>query len=142
MMLDMRTSWRFLRSGCVTLACLLVLDGLWLMSTMEPLYRRALASHLAPLPDLRAAGLFYVLYAIGLTVLAVRPGEPRAGWRYPLGRGAVFGLVAYGTYDLTNQATLSDWPWALTAIDMAWGTVLSGLCAAVAAGMTGWGGKE
>ena len=132
--------WRFGRVFGVTLACLLVLDVPWLMSTAEPLYRPALGAHLASVPDLRAAGLFYVIYAVGLTALAVRPQDGALSWRLSLARGALFGLVAYATYDLTNQATLANWPWWLTAIDMVWGTVLSGIAAGGAAVVSRWGG--
>ena len=97
-----------------------------------------LAAHLAPTPDLPAAALFYLIYAIGLTALVLRPNETMASWQSALWRGAIFGLVAYATYDLTNQATLSNWPWSLTVIDMAWGTTLSGLSAAVAAATSRW----
>ena len=135
----MRQVWRFARAAGVTLVGLLVLDVPWLMSTAEPLYRPALGAHLAAVPDLRAAGLFYLLYAVGLTALAVRPLEAGVSWRSALARGALFGLVAYATYDLTNQATMAGWPWALTAIDMVWGTVLSGAAAGGAALVVGRG---
>ncbi len=130
--------WRFARTAAITLVCLLALDVPWLVSTTEPLYRPALAAHLAPTPDLPAAALFYLIYAIGLTALVLRPNETMASWQSALWRGAIFGLVAYATYDLTNQATLSNWPWSLTVIDMAWGTTLSGLSAAVAAATSRW----
>ena len=135
----MTAIWTFTRTAAIALTCLLVLDVPWLMSTAEPLYRPALAAHLASEPDLRAAGLFYLLYAVGLTALAVRPLEAGVSWRSALARGALFGLVAYATYDPTNQATMAGWPWALTAIDMVWGTVLSGAAAGGAALVVGRG---
>ena len=134
----MTAIWTFTRTTAIALTCLLVLDVPWLMSTAEPLYRPALAAHLASEPDLRAAGLFYLIYAIGLTALVLRPGAGVAEWRSALPRGALFGFVAYATYDLTNQATLSNWPWSLTVIDMAWGATLSGLTAAVVAAVCRW----
>ncbi len=138
----MTQALHFGRTAAIALVCLLALDVPWLLSTTEALYRPALAAHLAPSPDLSAALLFYLIYAIGLTALAIRPNETMASWRSSLWRGAVFGLVAYATYDLTNQATLSHWPWSLTVIDMVWGTILSGLSAAAAAAASGWIAKR
>lgn len=114
----------FIGAFAAVLATLLLADSLWLR-TMLPFYQRSLGGLLAPTPDLTAAGLFYLLYAIGVVALVVRPAA-RPG---PVGgvaaRGALFGLVAYGTYDLTNQATLAHWSPALTLVDMAWGCALT-----------------
>ena len=73
--------------------------------------------------------LFYLLYTSGLALLAVKPALERGGWRGGLARGAGLGLMAYATYDLTNQATLKVWPSLLSAVDMAWGTVASAIAA-------------
>ena len=83
-------------------------------------------------PIWAAAGIFYLIYAIGLTVFAVIPGTDAAAPLEALWRGALFGLVAYATYDLTNHATLRDWPLIVTVVDLAWGTVLSGAVATIA----------
>lgn len=64
------------------------------------------------------------MFVAGALVLVVAPGLDRSlGWL--LLRGALFGLVTYATYDLTNLATITDWPWIVTVVDLAWGTVLS-----------------
>jgi uncharacterized membrane protein len=78
------------------------------------------------------AALFYPLYASGVVALVVLPGVPAGRWYAVVARGALFGVVAYGTYDLTNQATLRAWPVWLTVLDMAWGTVLTAIVAALA----------
>mgnify|MGYP003704419949 FL=1 len=81
-----------------------------------------------------AAALFYLIYAAGLVYLIV---EPRLGaplWQVFVA-GAIVGLIAYGAYDLTNQATTRDWPIAVTFVDLAWGTFVSGVVATVAAGL-------
>lgn len=111
-----------------TLAALLLGDSIWL-TTMLSFYRFHLGMLLVPEPNLWAAGLFYLLYALGVVVLVVRPRLPSDAWCGVALRGALFGLVAYGTYDLTNQATVPHWPWSLTLVDMAWGCVLTA-CAA------------
>jgi uncharacterized membrane protein len=115
----------------VTLLVLCGLDGVWL-TTMLPTYQRGLASLMAPAPALVPAVLFYLLYAAGIVGLVVLPGVTAGRWHGVAARGALFGLVAYGTYDLTNQATLRDWPVTLTVLDMAWGTVLTAVAATVA----------
>lgn len=114
------------------LACFLTLDGCWLALVGPHLYRPALGAYLSPEVNWLAAGLFYLLYLTGLTFFVVAPalaaGRPdRAFWK-----GALFGLVAYGTYDLTNQATLAGWPWRVTVADLAWGAFVSGVSAWVA----------
>jgi len=114
-----------------TLLALGALDSVWL-TTMLPAYQHGLGGLLAATPDLTAAGLFYLLYAAGLVILVVQPGGRGQRWYLVSARGALFGLVAYGTYDLTNQATLRDWPAWLTVADMTWGTVLTAVAATVA----------
>jgi uncharacterized membrane protein len=107
----------------------LALDFVWLSTAAEIIYRPRLGAMLAENPDLGAALLFYLLYLAGLNIFVLRPALAD-GSRGVL-RGAAFGLVAYGIYDLTNQATLANWPWTITIIDMAWGAVLTGVsCAA------------
>lgn len=123
---------RFAVAFVATAAAFLPCDALWLGAMSQRIYRPALGHLLAAGPDLLAVLLFYVLYLLGLVVFAVHP-EVRAESRLAAGaRGALFGLVAYATYDLTNQATLRDWPWMLTGIDLAWGSALSAFAATVA----------
>jgi uncharacterized membrane protein len=109
----------------VTALCFLPIDFAWLALTSSPIYQPALGTLLADKPDLAAAAAFYAIYVLGLTQFTVRAWEPVASWpRFAL-RAALFGLVAYATYDLTNQATLRNWPAWLTAIDLAWGAVVT-----------------
>jgi uncharacterized membrane protein len=77
---------------------------------------------------------FYLLYILGVTVFAVLPGVDANSVLDAAWRGALFGLVAYATYDLTNAATLRGWPTIVVVVDMAWGAVLSATVAGVAAG--------
>ncbi len=124
------------------LACFLVLDAVWL-SVMGPrLYRPALGPLLAPQVDWTAAVLFYALYLVGLVVFAIAPALEAGAAAVALRRGALFGLIAYATYDLTNQATLRGWPWAVTAADLAWGAAASGASAWVAARITSRPGRR
>jgi uncharacterized membrane protein len=84
---------------------------------------------------------FYLLYIVGIIVFAVLPGVEKGSVVEALWRGALLGLVAYGTYDLTNLSTLKDWSPAITVVDMVWGTVLTGTVASASwwiAGLLGF----
>jgi uncharacterized membrane protein len=109
------------------------LDFLWLINASEPFYKPALGPLLAEKPNMPAAIAFYGLYIIGVQVLAVRPALKASDWRAAAVLGAVLGLIAYGTYDLSNLATLKAWSLKITIIDMVWGTLLTSLTASVGA---------
>ena len=119
-------------SFLATFAVMAVLDGIWLLVVARSFYRQHLGFLMADTPNWAAAGLFYVIYAVGVTVFATMPGVEEASVLTAAWRGALFGLVAYATYDLTNMATLRGWPTIVTVVDMAWGTALSAAVAAAA----------
>ena len=108
------------------LVVMVVLDLVWLGGVAMPLYKRGIGHLMADKPNFAAAVLFYVLYAVGVAVFAVRGVD---GWLAAAGHGALLGALAYMTYDLTNMATLKDWPIGLSVIDVAWGTLATGLAA-------------
>lgn len=110
-----------------TLVAFLAIDAVWLTVATPRLYRPALSGLIAEKPNLAAAGIFYLLYVVGVIALAVLPGIQAGSLAAALWRGALFGLVAYATYDLTNLATIRDWPLGLTLIDLVWGTSVSTL---------------
>lgn len=115
----------------------LAMDAVWLSLMASRLYRPAIGHLMAEQPALAPAALFYLLYVAGIVFFAVAPAlEGRRGWLSALGAGALLGLLAYATYDLTNQATLRDWPWHVTAVDLVWGALVTGCAAAVAAAAT------
>lgn len=118
-----------LRSFAFAALVFLALDAMWLSLTGSRLYRPALGAVLRPDFDAYAALLFYACYLAGLTHFAIRSSRSA---REAMLQGAAFGFVAYATYDLTNQATLVGWPWALTAIDLAWGSFASAVASTVA----------
>lgn len=114
-----------------TLLTLLAIDALWLTVIMGSTYKSYLGDLMLSQPKLLPAALFYLIYAAGLVAFAVLPGVRADGWKYAAMMGALLGLVAYATYDLSNLATLRGWPLPLTFIDIAWGTVLSAVAASV-----------
>ena len=112
-----------------TAICFFALDFVWLSTATGLIYKPMLGDLLAPDPSLPIAALFYVFYVVGLVVFAVLPSANSGSWLMALGLGALLGLVAYGTYDITNLSTLRDWPVAVSVIDLAWGTTVSALAA-------------
>ncbi|WP_395613432.1 DUF2177 family protein [Allosphingosinicella sp.] len=107
------------------------IDAAWLSRMGPTFYKSQLGEMMLARPRFDAAIAFYLIYIAGIVFFAVAPafGHGGTGWKTALGYGAVLGFFAYATYDLTNRATLSTWPWKLTLIDMAWGTFLTGAAA-------------
>jgi uncharacterized membrane protein len=118
----------------VAAAVMAVGDGLWLGVAARRFYRQQLGDLMRPRADVAATALFYALYVVGVVVLVVRPGEA-LGWSAweCAGMGVLLGAVAYGTYDLTNRATLRGFPWALAVVDLAWGAALTAAVAGATA---------
>jgi uncharacterized membrane protein len=125
----MRSKW--LAVYVAMLLVLLALDAAWLGLVARGMYARELGSLLAPSVRWGAAVAFYLLYAAGLLVLVVVPHSGGAATAVAW-RGALFGLVAYATYDLTNLATIAGWPVSVTLVDLAWGAAIT--CATALAG--------
>ena len=88
-------------------------------------YAEQIGFLMAPQPNWLAAALFYALFVFGLLAFVIVPGVHRQSPRLAGFTGGLFGLVTYATYDLTNQATVKEWPWILTIVDMTWGAVLA-----------------
>ena len=107
----------------IALVAMLLLDGLWLGWLARDFYRRELGSLMTDSIRYGPAAAFYLLYPLGLVMLALQPTPASLG--EALLRAAVVGLLAYGTYDLTNLATLRGWSLRLSLVDMAWGAFAS-----------------
>lgn len=110
-------------------AVFLVADGFWLGLVAKSFYRNAIGPMMAEQVNVAAAAVFYLLYIVGIVVFAVSPAFETGSWRTALVFGALFGLFAYATYDLTNLATLRDWPLRFAVVDLAWGTFVTALAA-------------
>ncbi|WP_371418320.1 DUF2177 family protein [Methylocapsa sp. S129] len=109
---------------------MLGLDAVWLTLTANSLYRPRIGDMMLDGFRLTPAIAFYALYLCGIVVFAIRPAFASGRWTTALVSGALFGLFAYGTYDLTNQATLKIWSTTITVADMAWGAFLTAVSAA------------
>lgn len=103
----------------------LVIDLLWLGLVARNFYQKHLGFIMAPNVNWAAAIIFYLLFILGLLIFAVVPGLQADSLGRALLLGALFGFFTYATYDLTNLATLKDWPLIVTVVDMIWGTVLA-----------------
>ena len=109
----------------------LIIDVVWLSITVKSLYRPALGNLLQDKPVMWAAVLFYIIYMIGLALIILKPALANDSILQALWTGVVFGVVAYGTYNLTNMATIKNWSASIVWVDMLWGGFLTGFSSAV-----------
>ncbi len=114
----------------ITTAVFFAIDFVWLSLATSRIYQPYLGELLAEKPNLPVAAVFYLFYVVGIVALAVVPGLKEGALAGALWRGALFGALAYATYDLTNLATIRDWPWQVSVIDIVWGTSLNTVVAA------------
>lgn len=114
----------------LTIPVFFLIDMTWLGVVAKDFYQEKLVNFLGPV-NWTAAIIFYLIFIVGILIFAVAPALEAQSWVRALVLGALFGFFAYATYDLTNLATLKDWPLVVTLVDMLWGAVLSG-CVATA----------
>lgn len=122
---------KYLATYAVTLVAFLIIDGIWLGLVARNFYVQQLGHLLRPEPNFGAAGLFYAIYVVGILVFAITPAIQNGSWVAAVLYGALFGFIAYATYDLTNLATLAQWPVVMSVVDMIWGAVLTASVATV-----------
>jgi len=115
---------KYFKLYLVSLAAFLAIDLLWLGLVARSFYQQQLGFIMAPSVNWFAAVIFYLLFLVGILFFVVVPGLESGSLKATLLRAALFGLITYATYDLTNLATLKDWPVLLSVVDMLWGTVL------------------
>ena len=115
----------YLKLYIATLIVFFAIDFLWIGIVARTFYRKYIGFLLAPSPNWIAAIIFYLLFILGLLFFVVVPGLKENSFKTTFLRAALFGLITYSTYDLTNLATVKDWPLLVTVVDMIWGTVLS-----------------
>lgn len=122
-------TWVDLRNYGIMLGIFLVIDFIWLTVIAKSLYAQHLGYLMAPKANLVAALIFYLLFVVGLQFFVLNPALLNGNWVSVLLSGMFFGLVTYATYDLTNLATVRDWPILITFIDLVWGSFVSGITA-------------
>lgn len=121
-----------------SLVALFAVDFVWLSLATSRIYQPELKGILAERPNLPVAAAFYLLYVVGALLLAVIPGVDKGSVVEALWRGALLGLCAYGTYDITNLATVEGWSVKVSVIDMVWGTGLTAFTSAVGYYVATW----
>ena len=114
------------------------LDVVWLSTISTSFYRNRIGALLLEQPNLGVTGLFYLVYVAGIVHFAVMPAVSGASWATALINGALLGLVAYGTYDMTNLATLKNWSVSVSLVDMMWGIALTATAATCGYFLTVW----
>jgi len=122
---------RILLTYVVSVPVFFIVDMIWLGVVAKDFYRKALDPLLTPNINWTAAIIFYFLFLFGILIFALLPGLEKRSLGYTLGMAALFGFLAYATYDLTNLATLRDWPLILSLVDMTWGAFLSASTAGI-----------
>ncbi|MGF1456126.1 MAG: DUF2177 family protein [Alphaproteobacteria bacterium] len=122
---------RFVLVYLATIIPFLAIDAVWLARVVPGFFQQRIGHLLAQDVNFGAAVGFYLLYGVGIVYFAVLPGLDAGSWRLALMNGALFGFFAYATYDMTNYATLRGYPFSVVALDVTWGTVLTGVSALI-----------
>ena len=111
----------FIRLFLIALPAFFVIDMIWLVLVAKKFYSEQIGFLMRPDIGWPAAIIFYLLFIAALVVFVISPAVEKHSWIHALLYGAFFGLVTYATYDLTNLATLKDWPVLVTVVDLIWG---------------------
>jgi len=115
----------FIKLFLIALPVFFVIDMVWLVLAAKSFYQEQIGFLMKPNINWLAAVIFYFLFITGLVVFVISPAVEKHSWVHALIFGALYGLISYATYDLTNLATLKDWPFLVTVVDLIWGTVLA-----------------
>lgn len=116
----------------------LAIDAVWLGVVATTFYKSELGDLMADNVNFTAAGGFYLMYCVGIVIFAISPALRSGAWTDAALYGALFGFFCYATYDMTNIATIRDWPVRMSIVDMAWGTALTGVSATLGYLVTKW----
>lgn len=125
----MITTMQYALMYLVSVPVFFAIDMLWLGFIAPGFYKSQIGHLMAGTVNWPIGILFYLVFLIGLLIFAIVPAVEARSWTYALLFGALFGFFTYATYDLTNWATLKDWPALVSIVDMLWGTFLSGAVA-------------
>lgn len=115
----------FIKLYAIALPVFFAIDMIWLGLVAKDFYRNQIGFLLKPDVNWVAAILFYLLFIGGLILFVIEPAMTKNSLVHALVFGALFGLITYATYDLTNLATMKDWPLLVTIVDLIWGSVLA-----------------
>ncbi len=122
----------------LTTVVFFAIDMVWLGVVANRFYQAQIGPLLKSPPDWIVAAGFYLFYIVGIIIFATLPAAGKGMLTEAIWRGALFGALAYATYDLTNLATLKDWPWQVAVVDIVWGAVLTGSVSAASYAIARW----
>ncbi|MFP4078772.1 MAG: DUF2177 family protein [Candidatus Izemoplasmataceae bacterium] len=125
----------FLKMYLVALLVFFVVDMLWLGIIAKRFYNDQIGHLLKTNVNWGAAILFYLIFIAGIVTFVLMPAWNDGSFVKALLLGGLFGFIAYSTYDLTNLATMKDWPLLITVVDLLWGTALGALTASISYGI-------
>ena len=117
----------YLKNFMITFIVFMTIDLIWLGVVAKKLYNKYLGYIMAKNINWLAAVIFYIIFVIGLLIFVIQPALAKDSLQHIILYGMAYGFITYATYDLTNLATLRDWPIEITIIDLIWGTTLSTL---------------
>jgi len=115
----------FIKLFFIALTVFFAIDMIWLVLIAKNFYSKHIGFLMKSDINWVAAIIFYLLFIGGLVTFVISPAVEKHSWIHAILFGALFGLVTYATYDLTNLATMKDWPLLVTIVDLGWGMVLS-----------------
>lgn len=115
----------FIKIYLITVPIFFAIDMIWLGLIARNFYQAQIGNLMRPSVNWTAAIIFYLMFIAGMIIFVISPALEKSSWTHALIYGALFGLITYATYDLTNLATLKDFPVTVAVVDMIWGTVLS-----------------
>jgi uncharacterized membrane protein len=115
----------FIKLYLIAFAAFFAIDMVWLVLVANKFYQKHIGVLMKSQITWIAAIIFYLIFIAGLVVFVISPALEKHSWKHALLFGALFGLITYATYDLTNLATLKDWPVIVTIVDLIWGMVVS-----------------
>lgn len=129
----------FIISSISVFLSIMIIDGAWLTLTVSRFYRPHLGHLWVENISYLPAIALYLIYAVAVSLLLILPGmQLQYSLLKVFALGFCFGLAAYGCYDITNHATLKDWPWIVTIVDMLWGAILTGMASCIAFKVVGY----
>ena len=121
----------FIKTYLIALVIFFIIDIFWLVVVARKLYQEKLGFIMSDSPNWIAAAIFYLIFIVGVVFFVINPALEKESWKYALLVGMLLGFITYSTYDLTNLATLKNWPLQITIIDLIWGTSLGGLVSTI-----------
>lgn len=115
----------FIKLFIIALPVFFIIDMIWLVLIAKRFYQDQIGFLMKPDVNWLAAIVFYLLFITGIVIFVITPALEKHSWTHAVIFGALFGLITYATYDLTNLATVKDWPLLVTVVDLIWGSVLA-----------------